>query len=116
PDDRSRVLETVRDAIAARRESLRGEYRFLRADDSVATIEDRVVLLYDDAGEPRRMIGGMTDVTDARRRNAQLAQQAALLDAARDAIVVRDFERGVVFWNRGAERLYGWSAAQMLGQ
>lgn len=116
PDDRNRVLETVRDAIAARKASLHGEYRFLRADDSVATIEDRVVVLYDDAGEPRRMIGGMTDVTDARRRNAQLAQQAALLDAARDAIVVRDFKRGVVYWNRGAERLYGWSAAQMLGQ
>ena len=44
-------------------------------------------------------------------------EHADLLDLAQDAIFVRDFQtRAVRYWNRGAERLYGWSAAEAIGQ
>lgn len=46
----------------------------------------------------------------------RLSEQAALLDKARDAIVVRSLDHRILFWNRGAERLYGWSAAEALGR
>jgi two-component system, cell cycle sensor histidine kinase and response regulator CckA len=42
----------------------------------------------------------------------RIHEQAALLDEAREAIVVHDLDRRVTFWNRGAERLYGWTAAE----
>jgi diguanylate cyclase (GGDEF)-like protein/PAS domain S-box-containing protein len=45
-----------------------------------------------------------------------LAEQAALLDLAHDAIVVRDMQNRVVFWNRGAEMMYGWPAQLALGK
>jgi diguanylate cyclase (GGDEF)-like protein/PAS domain S-box-containing protein len=46
-----------------------------------------------------------------------LAQQAQLLDLAHDAILVWDLQTGVIrFWNRGAEALYGWSSAEVLGR
>ena len=51
-----------------------------------------------------------------RRATEQLAQQAALLDQATDAIFVRDLEHRITYWNRGAERLYGWSSAEVLGR
>jgi len=50
-------------------------------------------------------------VTDARIRH-----QASLLDKAQDAIVVRDLQRRVTYWNRSAERVYGWTQQQALGQ
>lgn len=47
---------------------------------------------------------------------ATLRDQASLLDKAHDAIIVRDLEHQVVFWNQGAEKLYGWTSAEAQGK
>lgn len=46
----------------------------------------------------------------------QIAQQAALIDHAQDAILVLDLDHRITFWSHGAERLYGWSSAEAVGQ
>jgi len=46
----------------------------------------------------------------------KIRQQAALLDITTDAILVRDRVNQIIFWNKGAERLYGWSAAEAIGK
>ncbi|MEO8276553.1 MAG: PAS domain S-box protein [Thermoanaerobaculia bacterium] len=48
--------------------------------------------------------------------DTRIREQAALLDQARDAIFVRDLDFRVLYWNRGAERLYGWTAEEALGR
>jgi two-component system, cell cycle sensor histidine kinase and response regulator CckA len=45
----------------------------------------------------------------------ELAAQTALLDLAPDAIFARDAERRITFWNRGAQRTYGYSPEEALG-
>lgn len=56
------------------------------------------------------------DVTRRHDAERRLRQQATLLDAAQDAILVRGLDHRVRYWNRGAERLYGWSAEEALGR
>lgn len=53
---------------------------------------------------------------ERQQAESKLREQASLLDKAHDAIVVRDLQHRILFWNHGAERLYGWSAAEAIGQ
>ncbi|MBW4422397.1 MAG: response regulator [Myxacorys californica WJT36-NPBG1] len=53
---------------------------------------------------------------ERKRAEQKIREQAALLDIATDAILVRDLEGRILFWNKSAERLYGWSADHVLGE
>ncbi len=55
-----------------------------------------------------------SDITERRRSEEQIEEQAALLDNAQDAIIVRDLNGAVLFWNKGAERMYGWTRAEAM--
>jgi len=55
------------------------------------------------------------DRTEQRRTEERNRQQANLLNLASDAIIVRDLDNRVLFWNHGAVRLYGWTAEEAEG-
>lgn len=65
---------------------------------------------------PVRVVVAHEDVTERKRNEEQLAEQAALLDKAQDAILVRDLEGEILFWNKGAERMYGWMSHEVVGR
>lgn len=56
------------------------------------------------------------DITERRRAEERIHEQAALLDKAQDAIIVRDLEHRILYWNKSAERLFGWAAPDALGR
>jgi PAS domain S-box-containing protein len=53
---------------------------------------------------------------ERRHADAQMRWQAALLDQAREAIVVADMDGRIRYWNKGAQRLLGWTAAEAIGR
>ena len=55
------------------------------------------------------------EIAERRRMEAQAREQAALLDKARDAILVRKLDATVLYWNRSAERLYGHTQTEAVG-
>ena len=55
------------------------------------------------------------NITERKQAQEQIAEQAALLDKAQDAILVRDLEGKILFWNHGAERMYGWTRQEAVG-
>ncbi len=57
------------------------------------------------------------DMTERKRAEELVREQASMLDHAHDAIIVRDINtRQITFWNQGAERLYGWTSSEAVGQ
>ena len=74
------------------------------------------VLLMTALERKRRTVGQLErTMNDLNAVHGRLAEQASLLDKAQDAIVVRDLDHRVTYWNKSAERLYGWTSEDMLG-
>jgi PAS domain S-box-containing protein len=55
------------------------------------------------------------NVTERKRADEAISEQAALLDKAQDAIWVIDLDARITYWNRSAERIHGWAAGEALG-
>ena len=116
PADRDHVKGDIHRALDSDSEVWICEYRFLRQDGSYATVLDRGYIIRDESGRAVRMIGGMTDLTQHKLAEARIREQAALIDQARDAIIVLDLDYQITFWSKGAERIYGWTAEEAQGR
>ncbi|MGI0484638.1 PAS domain S-box protein [Pantanalinema rosaneae CENA516] len=123
PQDLNRVVAHIHQVLQSSAQFWSDEYHFRCADGHYAYVSDRAYIIRDTDGQVLRMIGGMTDMTERKRVEDDLAtqtkilqKQAQLLDLADNAILVRDMDNRITFWNHGAERLYGWTKEQGLGQ
>lgn len=75
PDDKERVSEKIKYHIKNILQNWQDEYRFRCADGSYKYVYDRGFILFDDKGSPYRMIGAMTDITEKRKLEKELAEQ-----------------------------------------
>src|SRR4051812_6382614 len=92
------------------------EYFNLRANGIRLYVRASSAPIVDDAGA---IVGGvlvMTDVTERKAEAERLTYLAGLLDNTEDAIVAFDAEWFLTAWNAGAERMYGWTADEVLGR
>ena len=106
------VMANNRRAIAERRTVRWDEASTYPAGTRYGEVS--VAPLFDTAGVCTNLVGTVHDVTERRTTQERLLAQAALLDQAKDAIMVRDLDGVIHYWNKGAERLYGWSSAEAL--
>ncbi len=92
--------------------------------EEVQVILNGKQLFYDLTVEPLRdpagVVVGITcssiDITERKRTEAQIREQAALLDKARDAIIVEDLEHHITYWNQSAVNIYGWAPEDAIGK
>ncbi|MDB6172128.1 MAG: hypothetical protein JWL59_1439 [Chthoniobacteraceae bacterium] len=91
------------------------EYRLLMSDGRIKFVQAHWQIVRDDRGTPMRAIGTCQDITEAKHDHDQIREQAALLDHARDAILVQDLDGRIKYWNKSAERVFGWTSKEVLG-
>ena len=91
-------------------EVVRSEWQCRRKDGSLFPAEVGATILPDG-----RLQCIMRDITQRKIDEDKIREQASLLDKARDAIIVCGPEQhSILYWNRSAERLYGWQAGEVL--
>jgi PAS domain S-box-containing protein len=115
PEDRARVFQEWNEAVESGRE-FHSEYRFQTRTGQVRWVMGGAVSMQDEAGVVTGYLGTVTDISERKQAELKIREQAVLLDIASDAIAVRDLQNRIIYWNRGAERLYGWAATEAIGQ
>lgn len=96
------------------------EFRIRRLDGGVRTVLDTCYVRHDRDGRPVANFGTLKDVTEWARAERALKESTAtlrsFLDNAPLGVSVLDFEGNVLFWNRRAERMLGWSKEEVAGE
>jgi len=119
PEDRERTRTVWSEAVKTRG-LYQTEYRIRSADGSYRHYAARGVPVIEEDGSIREWVGTCTDITDRKEVGEALRQtnQAlqAIIQAAPLAIVTLDTDGHVLTWNPAAERIYGWTAEEVVGR
>jgi PAS domain S-box-containing protein len=114
PDDRERAVAVFGEGVK-RGGAFEHSYRMLAADGSVLWLNDyvRIAQL---PGQPLLAHVVSFDVTRQRAAEELLERDAHFLANVDDALIVSDLAGNVTFWNHGAEKIFGWTEAEVLGR
>ena len=92
------------------------EFELVRKDGSIFPVSLSATAIYDDDGKYLMSRSVAIDISDRKRAEQIIHEQADLLNIAPDAIFVHSLTHQILFWNKGAEQLYGCAATQAIGQ
>jgi PAS domain S-box-containing protein len=118
PDDIANVQDRIDTAITLR-ENYHCEFKVVFPDQSVHWLEGTGTVLYNDQGQPVRMVGMNFDTTQRRESDEHLRLNNRALEAATNGILITtatDAECRIVYANRGFELLTGYTAAEVMGR
>jgi len=88
----------------------------LRKDGRPLDVSVAISPLKDTAGKIIGISKFVRDLTEVNRDKRRIEEQNTLLDKTQDAILEFDLEGRILFWNKGAERLYGWPRQEVAGR
>ena len=113
PEDKPEVFARLAGLSKQGRLSL--EYRFRHKDGTYRWMRDDMTLVKNSADRPQEIVGCWMDVTERRQAEEGRAQLAAIVDSSDDAIIGRNLNDIIITWNEGAERVFGYSAPEIVG-
>jgi PAS domain S-box-containing protein len=92
-----------------------GEFKRVGKNAREVWIEASYNPIFDKNGVATKVVKFATDVTPRKHAEEELREKANLLDLSHDTIMMRDLKGKILFWNKGAEEMYGYSKEQAIG-
>ena len=115
PENARRILEEALPVVDAQG-FWEGENEFLARDGRVIPVSQVLVAHRGPDGRVERYSTIVRDVSERRKAEETARRLAAIVESTDDAVLSKDVNCVVTSWNRGAERTYGYTAAEMVGQ
>jgi PAS domain S-box-containing protein len=120
PDDRQQDAVQTAQLLRGELQRIERAKRYLRTDGTLLDVVVNVALVRDAGGGPRYFISQVEDVTERKRAEEALrlseATSAGIIAVSADAIISVDEQQNVCLFNRGAEEIFGYPAAEVLGR
>ena len=115
PEDLERIIRGYSRAFDAR-EAFQLEYRLRHFDGEYRWIVDVGTPLYEDDGRFCGYLGSCLDITERKRGEEERQLLAAVVESSHNAILSFGPDLEIASWNPGAERLFGYTAAEVKGR
>ncbi|MFW6324853.1 MAG: PAS domain S-box protein, partial [Desulfovibrionales bacterium] len=113
PDDRERIRSAFKEHFTTG--FFQDEYRIVRTDGSIRWIFSRGFPV-EQKGIFYRTAGIAEDITERKDLENVLRFQSQIVQQVHDSVIATDCEGKITFWNNGAERLFGYSTEEAIGQ
>ncbi|MFD2872334.1 PAS domain S-box protein [Mucilaginibacter ximonensis] len=117
PDDSEWVQQKIAESIdPEQRKRYDVSYRIIRFDNRKTHWIKVKGKVYFNGGQATRFIGTVLDITDIKLAEINNARLGAIITSSDDAIISKTLDSVITSWNTAAERMFGWTAAEMIGQ
>ena len=94
------------------------EYRFYKKNRELIWIRDELVLIEDEKGNPKEIIGAWTEITELKEKEKEIEDRKKLLEAitenAGEGIILLNEKGNIVFWNKACENIFGYTEKEVL--
>jgi len=109
------VLDEIHQALSERRQIRRQLINYGKSGNEFCLDID-IVPIFDASGKCTHFAATERDISEGKKAEEKIVEQAAVLDKAREAILIRDPDGKILYWNKGAERIYGWTREEAVGR
>ncbi|MGA2920814.1 MAG: PAS domain S-box protein [Candidatus Sulfotelmatobacter sp.] len=116
PDDLEPELRQLEKMTAGLADTYAGEKRYIRKDGSVVWVSLRVSTVRGPDRRVKRFVVVVEDITGRREAKQATYRLAAIVESSDDAIVSKTLNGIIASWNAGAQRIFGFTPKEAVGQ